>query len=123
YPPKELPEQVVVRLKGRKDYRLEKQYDAVFWTESSIEKFLLPYYQAHRLLTDEQMMTLQRACADPDVAAIAHLPWTQDDLLKGVDGTKAYMVLERTSDKDEEGPALKETSLEDFLASRPAGVP
>jgi hypothetical protein len=31
----------------------DKQWDAVFWTESSIEKFLYPYYHAQRIWDDE----------------------------------------------------------------------
>jgi hypothetical protein len=49
-----------------------KNYDAVFWTESSVEKFLYPYYRAHRLW-DETMDRLQEQFEQDDFAvAIAH---------------------------------------------------
>jgi hypothetical protein len=49
-----------------------KDYDAVFWTESSIEKFLYPYYHAQRLWSP-QMDDLKRTFeADNNAVAIAH---------------------------------------------------
>ena len=50
----------------------DMDYDAVFWTESSVEKFLYPYYRAHRLW-DQTMDRLQEQFENDDFAvAIAH---------------------------------------------------
>jgi hypothetical protein len=47
-------------------------WDAVFWTESSIEKFLYPYYHSHRIWSDE-MDTLKASFeAYPNAFAIRH---------------------------------------------------
>ena len=47
-------------------------WDSVFWTESSVEKFLWPYYHAHRLW-DDQMTALQKKFEqDPKAVAVAH---------------------------------------------------
>jgi hypothetical protein len=49
-----------------------EKYDAVFWTESSIDKFLYPYYAAHRIW-DERMDKVKKKFDDSDFAvAIAH---------------------------------------------------
>ncbi len=46
--------------------------DAVFWTESAVEKFLYPYYHSHRLW-DERMDRVKRAFETyPDAYAIKH---------------------------------------------------
>jgi hypothetical protein len=47
--------------------------DAVFCSESAIEKFLLRYYEAQRLLTEEQWASLRAALMDERVPAIAHV--------------------------------------------------
>ena len=46
-------------------------YDAIFWSESSIEKFVIPYYT--RLLTQDELAALWRAHASADVYAILHM--------------------------------------------------
>lgn len=56
------------------------RYDALFWTESAVEKFLLPYYQ--RVLTPEELLELARAFRDnPNVYAVGHWPPTRYELL------------------------------------------
>lgn len=56
------------------------RYDALFWSESAVEKFVLPYY--HRVRTPEEVLQLARAFRDdPNVYAIGHIPPTQYDLL------------------------------------------
>ncbi|HET6578578.1 MAG TPA: hypothetical protein VFG66_09655 [Gemmatimonadales bacterium] len=49
-----------------------EKWDAVFWTESSIEKFLYPYYHCQRLW-DERMDSVRDAFEhDAEAVAIAH---------------------------------------------------
>lgn len=50
----------------------EDKYDAVFWTESSIEKFVWPYYHSHRIWSDEIAAIKQRFDETPTALAIAH---------------------------------------------------
>lgn len=47
--------------------------DAVFWTMSAIEKFLLPYYASHLALED-MMSRLRNRFASEHVLAYVHLP-------------------------------------------------
>jgi len=47
--------------------------DAVFCTDSAIEKFLFLYYQAQRLLTEQEWKDLHAALRDPEVVAIGHI--------------------------------------------------
>jgi hypothetical protein len=66
-------EEVICKGQGYQEALLSsKDFDALFWTESSIEKFLYPYYRAHRLW-DEQMDRLQEQFETDDYAvAMAH---------------------------------------------------
>jgi hypothetical protein len=73
-------------------------WDSVFWTESSVEKFLWPYYHAHRLW-DEHMTELRAQFeTDPMAVAVAHkAPSASATLpLSGVDVTA---VARATKDK------------------------
>lgn len=47
-------------------------WDVVFWTESSIEKFLWPYYHSHRLWDDDMTKLQAKFDGDPLAVAIAH---------------------------------------------------
>jgi hypothetical protein len=47
-------------------------WDAVFWTESSVEKFLWPYYHAHRLWDDKMTALQKKFEQDPLAVAAAH---------------------------------------------------
>jgi hypothetical protein len=47
--------------------------DAVFASESAIEKFLIPYYHSHRLFTKTDWDKLNKALGDETVLAIAHV--------------------------------------------------
>jgi hypothetical protein len=68
--------EVICRIEGsKKEIPLPSadNYDAVFWTESSIEKFLYPYYHSQRLW-DENMDKLKREFdEDESAVAIAHM--------------------------------------------------
>lgn len=68
------------------------RYDALFWSESAVEKFLLPYY--HRVRTPEQVLELARAFRDnPNVYAVGHVPPTEYDLLS-TDGQVQLLATE-----------------------------
>jgi hypothetical protein len=51
--------------KGTDDY-----FDSLFWAQSSVEKFMVPYYA--RIFTATQMRRLRKAYTDPNVVAIGH---------------------------------------------------
>jgi hypothetical protein len=69
------PEKVIVKAPKGPELELHKDrdFDALFWTASAIEKFVLPYYHAQRLLTPEQMAKLMEAYQRADIVAIAHM--------------------------------------------------
>lgn len=55
--------------------RLNGQHpDAFFVTASAARKFVYPYYEAHRLLTDEHLAVLKRTPFGERVVGIAHYP-------------------------------------------------
>lgn len=51
--------------KGEEDY-----FDSLFWTQSSIEKFMVPYYA--RIFNVTEMKQLRAAYTDRNVVAIGH---------------------------------------------------
>ena len=89
--------------------RVEEKGDALFWTESSIEKFLFPYYYAQRLLTDEEMADLKKSYANRKVVAFIHIPPSQTMAIHGKD---TVMVLEA-----KDGDELAWTPLTDYLST------
>ena len=67
--------QVTCKVENGKEKILDstKKFDAVFWTESSVEKFLYPYYRAHRLWDDAKMDEIKNKFdSSDDAVAIAH---------------------------------------------------
>lgn len=48
-------------------------FDALFWSESAVDKFVAPYY-IHMMTLAELQATLQPYYDDPKVVAMAHLP-------------------------------------------------
>lgn len=70
--------EVVVRA-GGKEFGTEilKEADALFWTESSMEKFFWPYYGAMRIyqdLVEELYSYYYDPVAGPRIIAVAHVP-------------------------------------------------
>jgi hypothetical protein len=66
--------EVICRSAEGKEFTLlsSKEFDAVFWSESSVRKFVWPYYHSHRLW-DAELQTLQdQFDGDPTAVAIAH---------------------------------------------------
>jgi hypothetical protein len=78
-PNRERPE---VELKTTKMTKaMGKDYDALFWTESSIEKFLIPYYCHMRTLTETDMAAIAEICRNPKLVAIGHVPPSEPEIL------------------------------------------
>jgi len=66
-----IPDMVQLKHADGTLHALQPIYDAIFWSESSIEKFVIPYYT--RLLTQAELAALWRAHASADVYAILHM--------------------------------------------------
>jgi hypothetical protein len=49
-----------------------EKWDAIFWTESSVEKFLYPYYHCQRLWDRDLDIVKEEFEKDEDAVAIAH---------------------------------------------------
>lgn len=76
--------EIKLKSKKAKEHRLEEKYDAVFWTESAVEKFVYPYYASlYRHEACERLCLLKEAWEDPKVVAIAHLPKSEPFDLDG----------------------------------------
>jgi hypothetical protein len=54
------------------ELKSDEQFDSVFWTPSSVRKFVWPYYQSHRLWDDEIQAVKDKFETDPNAFAIAH---------------------------------------------------
>ena len=64
-------------------------WDALFWTESAVEKFLYPYYRSQRLW-DSRMDDLKaKYDVDKDAVAIAHLAPSYSQIL---DANSAHTI-------------------------------
>jgi hypothetical protein len=46
--------------------------DSLFWTSAAVEKFLIPYYYAQRLCTEEDINRLRENCRKMEIGAIGH---------------------------------------------------
>ena len=66
------PVEITFQAPGCEKIRIDEQADALFWTESAVEKFLFPYYAAHRLFTDEEMQRLKDAFKSDKAVALWH---------------------------------------------------
>jgi hypothetical protein len=51
---------------------LVDEFDALFWSEAAVQKFLFPYYHSLRLLTPEAMQTLEKSYWDGKAIAFGH---------------------------------------------------
>ncbi|MBB4637075.1 hypothetical protein [Longimicrobium terrae] len=68
-----------------KAHSLRDDYDAVFWSESAIEKFVQPYYaRMYGVDAGVRLRLMQEAWRDPDVFAFAHLPKSEPYALHGL---------------------------------------
>jgi hypothetical protein len=105
------PAKIILQVPGGNEERLDQLEgcDALFWSTSAIEKFLLPYYAAHRLLNDDEMATLKSKCKQKNVVAILHVAPSKSFARTGEDH---FMVLRG-------GHGVREAEmigLKDFLA-------
>jgi hypothetical protein len=72
-------------------------YDALFWTESSVEKFLYPYYRAHRIWDDKIDKVKRKFDRHDTAVAIAHRAPSTSEALSyetmriGVAGTRGLV--------------------------------
>jgi len=90
--------------------KLATEFDALFWSQSAVEKFLVPYYA--RILPLDEVKRLSVTFEQPDVYAIAHYPRTVSLALRP-------MVLHPEQDPAKGGNVqLKFSSLRDFWANR-----
>jgi hypothetical protein len=86
------------------------KYDALFWTESSIEKFLLPYYYTARVLTEESLQELKQEYVRENVVAMAHRPPSVPSLVTVDSALEAvvYFTAASSLEIDEEPPTLRD---------------
>lgn len=70
------------------------EWDSVFLTESAVEKFLFPYYEAQRLLKSGELEKLKKTYYDtPDYIGIVHIQPSRPRFLKR-DGTTDEFIVE-----------------------------
>lgn len=92
--------------------------DAVFWTDSAIEKFLYPYYHAQRLW-DEDLSRLREAFRrDERAVAILHKAPSTSFSMGGRAGET--LAIGRVMPGPEASATLRWDSLDDYLRSRPS---
>jgi hypothetical protein len=66
--------EVICRSAEGKEFRLKTsdEYDAVFWSESAVRKFVWPYYHSHRLWDADLQKLQDQYDGDREAVAIAH---------------------------------------------------
>lgn len=64
---------------GSQEIRQDR-YDAFFWSESALRKFVLPYYA--NLVGPEYATEIRAAFRDPEVLLMAHDILTEDQMIK-----------------------------------------
>lgn len=57
---------------GQFDLPTAEEFDAVFWSESAVRKFVWPYYHSHRLWDPDLQALKDEYDNDPEAMAIAH---------------------------------------------------
>jgi hypothetical protein len=72
---------------------MTKVFDALFWTESAVDKFVLPYYQ--KLYSRKRLAELEDSFdTRPNVAAIAHFGMSETRLVeKGIAPAEAKRIV------------------------------
>ncbi len=62
----------VVKADGKPMTDIAAQFDAMFWTEAAVEKFVLPYYM--RMEAPEEVSRIRKAFNHESVFATTHMP-------------------------------------------------
>jgi len=83
--------------------------DAVFCSESAIQKFVFPYYHSQRLLDDNEWEILRAALNDPQVPAIGHVAPSRARAI----GQDETLIILRP-EKDNREDTLKWWTLEEY---------
>lgn len=81
----------VITSDGKPLTHFERRFDAMFWSEAAVEKFMLPYYA--RFSSPDQMDRMRNASNQKDVAAVMHVPWSTSRYLTNVRGGDALAAL------------------------------
>lgn len=98
--------------------RLDPEVDALFWTESAIQKFFFPYYAAHRIMTEQDYALLIAAYKKADLVAIAHVAPSQGHPIYG-DALASIQVFAKkdvTALDGEVTPMIVKMGVREFLA-------
>jgi hypothetical protein len=90
--------------RSRTQFEIPLEWDAVFLTESAVEKFCFPYYEAQRLLSRSRLNELKRQFYEGKDAGmyigIVHIPPSHPRFLK-FDGTTATFDVPGVADEDD----------------------
>ena len=78
-----------------------QESDAIFWTQSAVEKFLWPYYHSHRLFDDPILqpdVVYQRYMANDAIIAILHVAPSRSLTLPGQELSLGVVKKNKTFD-------------------------
>lgn len=85
------------------------KFDAVFWTESAVDKFLYPYYHAHRIWDDDIEKVKKEFDKEDRAVAIAHRAPSTSKIVPSNETLRIGVVTER---------GLTWMTVQEFLAFR-----
>lgn len=99
------PDTILVK-KGSRELEVRRKYDALFWSASACEKFVLSYYYSLRLLTSDQMAELLDGIYSPNTVAIAHEFKSPNEVITSGDLVDSLRFLDaRLVDKEDQEDA------------------
>ncbi len=81
----------VVTSDGKPVTNFAAKFDAIFWSEAAVEKFVLPYYA--RVATVGEAARMRKAFNHPSVAAMIHMPDSTSGMLSNVRRSGALEAL------------------------------
>lgn len=104
---------VQIHVNGLEPNTLTPEYDALFWSESSVEKFVIPYYS--RMLEQADMIELWKAHLDEKVYAFGHV-WPSRNI--AVRDPRQNLGLAVRDESPGVAPKVKWTTFTDWIAGR-----
>lgn len=81
-------EAVICKAPGYESQELLRKdgYDALFWTESAVEKFLYPYYRSQRLWDQRMDRLMEKFNTQKEAMAVAHQAPSQSSTIDALAG-------------------------------------
>jgi hypothetical protein len=112
-PDRDKIETMTLTMENGPEVEVPPDWDALFWSEASIEKFFFPYYSSQRLLDDADMDALWDDYTTKELVAFAHITPSRPIEVSSTDTVGVVYV-----DPAQAVPTLKLVTLRKYLEER-----